>query len=428
METTKNTRMYFGRPGNFYGFITFVVMIALTAYQIIMSYLVLKQEKDDFAKLLIFFVSYMFIEWIYFIVVGVIKNRQISLEIIAFALSSISLFITASINPSSALTQFASIVLGLFVFIFMIEFMKDTTRTSFMRMPMALAALGLLAITILLASYKNGAKNWIYIGGVSIQPSEFAKIAFVYVGAATLDKLQSTRSLTMYVLFAVACVGLLGLMSDFGAALIYFATFIIMAFMRSGDFRTIIMVCAAALIGGIIILTMRPYILTRFKTYRHIWEYIDEGGFQQTRSLIYAASGGFFGVGIGNGYLRDVFAASEDLVFCLVCEELGMLTGFLVLITIALMALGTAYNARYSRSSFFTIASCAAAGMIIVQTSLNVFGVTDFIPMTGVTLPFISQGGSSMISCWGLLAFIKAADARTYGLSLSHTKERRQLR
>ena len=98
------------------------------------------------------------------------------------------------------------------------------------------------------------------------------------------------------------------------------------------------------------------------------------------------------------------------------------------MITIALMALGTAYNARYSRSSFFTIASCAAAGMIIVQTSLNVFGVTDFIPMTGVTLPFISQGGSSMISCWGLLAFIKAADARTYGLSLSHTKERRQLR
>lgn len=406
--------MYFGKPGSLYGLMTLIAMLLLTAFQSVMGYRVLTDRNDYFLKLLIFFAVFIIAEWAYFFFFGIAKNRHISLEIIAFGLSSVSLLLTASISPGAAETQFASILIGLIAFIVMVDYMKNTTRTSVLRMPMAVAAVGLLAFTLLFASYTNGAKNWIFVAGVSIQPSEFVKLAFIYVGAATLDKLQSTRSLTLYVIFAVGCVGLLGLMSDFGAALIFFFTFIIIAFLRSGDFRTIFLVCAGALIAVIVVLMLKSYILTRFHTYRHIWDDPNGGGYQQTRSLIYAASGGLFGVGIGNGYLRDVFAASEDLVFCLVCEELGILTGFLILFIYVLMTLGAAFNARYARSSFFTIASCAAATMMLFQSALHVFGITDFLPLTGVTLPFISQGGSSMICSWGLLAFIKAADSRSY--------------
>ncbi len=380
-----------------------------------MSYCVLKEAGEYFSELLIYFAAYIIAEWIYYFIFAIVQNRHISLEMIAFALSSISLFVTASVSPSKTQTQFVAIFIGLALFIAMVLFMRSTTRTSAMRMPMAIAAIALLLFTLIFASYTNGAKNWIYIGPISIQPSEFVKLAFIYVGAATLDKLQSSRSLTAYVFFSVGCVGLLGLMSDFGTALIYFTTFLLIAFLRSGDVRTIILVCTAAIIGVILILTMKSYILNRFASYRHIWEHMyDSGGYQQTRTLIYAASGGFFGVGIGNGYLREVFAASEDLIFGLVCEELGMLTGFLIVFCLVLLSFSTAYNAKFARSTFFTISACAAAGMIIVQTALNVFGVTDFLPLTGVTLPFVSRGGSSMICSWGLLAFIKAADSRTY--------------
>ena len=424
METTKNKKLYFGRPGSMYGLISLIIMLFLTIYQVIMSYCVLSQDNENFSELLLYFAAYIIAEWVYYFIFAIVQNRHISLEMIAFALSSISLFVTASVSPGKTQTQFVAIFIGLALYISMVQYMKSTTRTGAIRIPMAIAAIGLLAFTLVFASYTNGAKNWIYIGPISIQPSEFVKLAFIYVGAATLDKIQSTKSLTAYVFFSVGCVGLLGLMSDFGTALIYFATFILIAFLRSGDIRTIVLVCTAAVIGAILILTLKSYILNRFASYRHIWEHMyDSGGYQQTRTLIYSASGGFFGVGIGNGHLRDIFAATEDLIFGLVCEELGMLTGFLIVITLILLAFAASYNAKFSRSSFFTIAACASAGMIIIQTALNVFGVTDFLPLTGVTLPFVSRGGSSMICSWGLLAFIKAADSRSYP-QLSKTGKR----
>lgn len=427
METTKNTKLYFGRPGSMYGLLSLLVMLFLTIYQVIMSYIVLSKDSENFTELLIYFAVYIIAEWIYYFIFAVIQNRHISLEMIGFALSSVSLYVTASVSPSKTQTQFFATFIGLVIFLIMVFYMRSTTRTSALRIPMAIAALGLLAFTLVFASYTNGAKNWIYLGPISIQPSEFVKLAFIYVGAAPLDKIQSSKSLTAYVLFAVSCVGLLGLMSDFGTALIYFATFIIIAFLRSGDIRTIVMICTAAVIGAIIILTMKSYILTRFASYRHIWEHMyDSGGYQQTRTLIYSASGGFFGVGLGNGHLRDVFAATEDLIFGLLCEELGMLTAFLIVVALAGLAVAAVYNAKFARSSFFTIAASAAAGMIIVQTALNVFGVTDFLPLTGVTLPFVSRGGSSMICSWGLLAFIKAADSRSYPQSAKTKTEGRR--
>lgn len=415
METTKNKKLYFGRPGSMYGLLSLLVMLFLTIYQVVMSYGILSRDSKNFSEFLIYFAAFIIAEWVYYFIFAIVQNKHISLEMIGFALSSVSLFVTASVSPSKTQTQFIAIFAGLALFISMVLYMRSTTRTGALRMPMALIAIALLGLTLLLASYKNGAKNWIYIGSVSIQPSEFVKLAFIYVGAATLDKLQSTRSLTWYVFFSVGCVGLLGLMSDFGTALIYFATFLLIAFLRSGDIRTLVLVCTAAVIGVIIILTMKSYILNRFMSYRHIWEHMyDSGGYQQTRVLIYSASGGLFGVGLGNGHLRDIFAATEDLIFGLLCEELGMLTAFIIVFTLIILAFASAYNAKYARSSFFTIAACASAGMIIVQTALNVFGVTDFLPLTGVTLPFVSRGGSSMICSWGLLAFIKAADSRSY--------------
>ena len=148
--------------------------------------------------------------------------------------------------------------------------------------------------------------------------------------------------------------------------------------------------------------------------YRHVWEHVDTSGYQQVRTLIYAVSGGLQGLGIGNGRLRYVAASTTDLIFGMICEELGIIIAFAVVATFAVIAVYAVRCARTAPSSFYAIAACAAAALLLFQTSLNIFGITDLLPLTGVTLPFVSQGGSSMICSWALFAFIKAADIRTY--------------
>ena len=121
-----------------------------------------------------------------------------------------------------------------------------------------------------------------------------------------------------------------------------------------------------------------------------------------------------FGLGIGKGELRNVVFAETDLAFGMICEEWGMIVALTIVITYAFILLYAIKVARNTRSAFYAIAACAAAGLLLFQTSLNIFGVTDILPFTGVTLPFISRGGSSIISSWGMLALIKSADIRTY--------------
>jgi cell division protein FtsW (lipid II flippase) len=205
-------------------------------------------------------------------------------------------------------------------------------------------------------------------------------------------------------------------MKDFGTACIFFITFLVISFMRSGSLRTLILSCSTAVIGVFLILTFKPYIKDRFAVWGHVWEQMNELGYQQTRVLTYSASGGLLGVGAGNGYLKNIFAATGDLIFGMICEEFGLI----IAVTVALILAGFAFFAHsqsnISRSTFYSISSCAAATMLVFQAALHIFGITDILPLTGVTLPFVSHGGSSMISSFALLAFIKAADERTYAL------------
>ena len=367
------------------------------------------------SKLFVIYAGFIILEWGYFIIASTFFGQNnFEIEIIGFLFSGIGLTNVATVDDDYALKQIVAILLGLFVFIAMLVVLRRTDIVMKLRMPVAVAAVGLLVANLALAQYTNGALNWITIGGISVQPSEFVKLAFIFVGAASLDKLQNARSLTKYLIFSFGCVGALFLMKDFGTALIFFFTFIIIAFMRSGDVRTIAIVCVAALLGALMIVYFKPHVAARFRAYRHIWELINEEGMQQTRTLIYSASGGLFGLGIGKGELRNVVFASTDLAFGMICEEWGMIIAFTIVITYAFLLLYAIKVARNTRSAFYAIAACAAAGLILFQTSLNIFGVTDILPFTGVTLPFISRGGSSVISSWGMLAFIKSADIRTY--------------
>ncbi|MBQ1544197.1 MAG: FtsW/RodA/SpoVE family cell cycle protein [Clostridia bacterium] len=391
-------------------------MLLITAFQLISFAQVIFTDEGINMTVAIVFGIFLLLEWVYSIASTLILRRSSpALEYIAFFLTGINLAITASASERALLVQFIAMMAGFVVFIALLWMIANVDRAEKFRMPMGVFAIAFLIFGLIFARNTNGAYNWVEIGGFSFQASEIVKIMFIFVGAATLEKIQNSRNIWQYVGFSVACVGLLFLMRDLGTALIFFFTFVVLAFMRSGDVRTILFVILAVGMGAVLlVLVKKDYVMSRFDTYRHVWETPYDAGMQQTRAMVYSVSGGMLGMGIGKGKLRSVFAALEDLVFGVVCEEWGMIIGLIVGLCYIVIFVHSIRNAKGSRSAFYSIASCAAGSLLLFQAALNIFGVTDFLPLTGVTLPFVSRGGSSTISCFGLLAFIKAADNRTW--------------
>lgn len=378
-------------------------------------------ENLDIAPIAAVYVVFM---WLFFIVTRVcLKRVTFELESLALFLSSIGILLSASHNTKTGWVQLITAIMGVVGFCLLLKFIEIPDRVMKWRLIITIGAVAILALNLVLGKVTNGAANWIVIGPISVQPSEFVKIAYIFVGASTLDVLLTKKNLTEFIIFTAICIGALFIMSDLGTAVIFFVTFLVIAFMRSGDIKTVILAISAAVFGAMLVLTARPYIADRFAIWGNVWLDPDDKGYQQVRTLIYSASGGLFGTGAGTGGLQNIFASESDLVFGLVCEEMGFIIAILIAVSLAGLVLYARAVTTRSRSSFYSIAACSAAALLVFQAALNIFGSTDILPLTGVTLPFISAGGSSMMSCWCLLAFIKAADERTYAIKRKNLKK-----
>ena len=333
-------------------------------------------------------------------------------EILAFFLCSLCLAVTASSRPESIHKQLMAILIGMAFFIVLSWYLRDLKRVVKLRHAVAVLTCILLCASLVFGTITNGAQNWIHVMGMSIQPSELAKVCFIFAGAASLERLFKKRNFWGFMGLSFFCFGALALMSDFGTCAIFFVTFLVIAFLRSGDFATLSLICCSAIAGLVLLLKFKPYIAARFSIWGHAWDDVSGAGYQQVRTMSAAASGGMIGVGSGEGWLHKIAAANTDLVFGMICEEWGLIIGLLAILGIASLSIFTFRVVRSGRSSYYVIASCAAVSMLVFQTMLNVFGSLDMFPLTGVTFPFVSCGGSSMLASWGLLAFVKAADTR----------------
>ena len=393
----------------------FALLMVLSVFQLLSGTAAAGGTGTFEVKVLLCTLALIVLEWLYVSVFYfAMHRRNFELEFIAFFLSGVGITVIGSIKPDDAFKQLLMLIAGVIGFIVLVFLMGDVDLCMRLRLPVAVAAILLLIVNIAIAKVTHGARNWITIFGVTFQPSEFVKVAFIFVGAATLEKIQTSKNLYAFIAFSLVCVGALIVIKDFGTALIFFVTFLIIAFMNSGDIKTIFLALASAAMGGFIVIKYKSYVTARFSVYRHVWEHYNDSGYQQTRVLGGLASGGLLGLGIGAGTTRGVWARTTDLIFGVICEEWGFLLGLLLVLSFVAIAVSALVNSIAARSTFYSIAAVAAAGLLLFQTALNIFGITDVLPLTGVTLPFVSQGGSSMISCWAVLAFIKASDVRTY--------------
>ncbi|MCB6993014.1 FtsW/RodA/SpoVE family cell cycle protein [bacterium 210820-DFI.6.37] len=349
--------------------------------------------------------------WIYFILLRSFRRVAFEMETIAFFLSTLSIAATA-VHTGGVIKQLICIIMGVVLFFLLCWFLRDLNRSKEIRMLILGVAVALMLANLLFGAAAGGATNWIKLGGMSVQPSELVKIAFIIAGSATLDELYEKKNLTVFMIFSAFCMGCLALMNDFGTAAIFFVTFLVIAFLRSGDFSRLILIVGGVALAGMLVLTLKPHVKARFAVWGHVWEDPTGSGYQQSRTMTAISSGGLPGVGAGNGWFHTTAASDTDLVFGLLAEEWGLIIAVLAVICIVTLGIFAVRSIIAGRSAYYSIAACAATSLFIFQTILNVFGSVDLLPLTGVTFPFVSSGGTSMIVSWGLLAFLKAADTR----------------
>ena len=388
-------------------------LLLLSLFQAFMMLQYSFSAKDEYVILTaLSFFAVMLLQWICYLIMRTFGRTGFEVETLAFFLSTLGLSIVATSVPSDLDKTVLLLIAGVILYFVLGWWLRDLRRVKAMRWAATIAAIGLLALNLVLSEAIYGAKNWIEIGGITVQPSELVKVLYIYAGAASLERLFARRNLILFIGFSAVCVMALALMGDYGTAMIFFGTFLVIAFMRSGSLATVFLALGGAGMAGFLVFTIKPYIAQRFSTWGNVWADPFGAGYQQTRTLAAAASGGLFGHGAGKGWLQSIVFSNTDMVFGIVCEELGLIIAILAVLTIISLAFFAVRSAAHGRSTYYVIAACSAASLMIIQMSLNVFGSLDILPFTGVTFPFISKGGTSLLSCWMMLAFIKAADTR----------------
>ncbi|HIR30466.1 MAG TPA: FtsW/RodA/SpoVE family cell cycle protein [Candidatus Faecousia faecavium] len=395
------------------GWDTVTNLMLLTILQCVMLLgFLLNSQQSDFVNVLQGFLGIVLCQWILYIFYCLIQRKSFEVETIAFFLCTMGMAAISTVKPGETVKQLLAMIMGVVLFLIIGWSLRDLERAKVVRYLATIAGVGFLVVTLVFGTEYYGAKNWLIIGSMSLQPSELSKVCFVFAGASTMDRIMTKRNLILFIVYSVIICGLLALMNDFGTALIFFCAFLVIAYLRSGSVGTVALAITALGFAGVIGLKIAPHALQRFATWRHIWEDPLVSGYQQTRALMCISSGGLLGLGPENGLLQYVFAADSDIVFATISEEWGLLTAMMTVLCIVALGFFPIRTARVARSSFYSIGACTAASVLVIQTVLNCLGTLDILPFTGVTFPFVSNGGTSMIGAWGLLAFVKAADTR----------------
>lgn len=275
------------------------------------------------------------------------------------------------------------------------------SRTGFLRKLTWLYSLsGVLALSLVLVmgELTHGSKISFSISGISFQPSEFVKIIFVFFMAGALWENSSFRQVCLTALIGATHVIILVVSKDLGSALIFFVTYVFMVFIATKNSWYLL----AGMVGGVAASILAYYLFDHVKirvlAWQDPWAYIDKQGFQITQSLFAIGSGSWLGMGLFGGTPSDIPFVEADFIFSAICEELGVIFGIcLILICISSFAM-MMYLAVRLKDRFYHLVAAGLGIMYIFQIFLTIGGGIKFIPLTGVTLPFVSYGGSSVMS------------------------------
>ncbi len=318
-------------------------------------------------------------------------------------LCALGILVLYDTNPGYAYSQAVYYFAGLLAMVVCIYLVRLVRSFRCLIWPMMLAALILLVLPLLVGKETYGARNWFYMGGISVQPSEIVKLVLVIV----LARFMADRRMLPWLGFSVACLGVLMLQKDLGTALLYFFVTLLLFYASTGNLA----LTGFGLMGGagaaVMGYRMFAHVKRRVAIWLNPWSDYDNAGYQIIHSLMAIASGGLFGVGLGLGSPRTIPVYHTDFIFSVICEQFGLIFGCCVLLMYVALIWRGAAVAMAARTSFHGLLAMGITLLLGLQTFVIIGGVLKLIPLTGVTMPLVSYGGTSLISTLCLLGMLQ---------------------
>lgn len=315
-------------------------------------------------------------------------------------LLGIGLLMLTRLSMSHAVKHFVFAVLAFSACTVIPLVLRGIKKLESLRWIYTALGLGLLFVVLIMGSSIFGAKNWLTIHNITFQPSEFVKLLFVLSMAALLVRKTENKYKNLLLVSVVAAlhVGMLALSNDFGGALIFFAVYLLMLFVVSADLLFPIAACLAGCAAAVLAYQYSGHIRERVLAWQDPFSCIEKEGYQIAQSLFAIGSGDWFGTGLYDGMPKTIPVVKSDFIFSALAEELGIIFAALILCVYINCIIWMLLLALERKEPFYFAVSTGAAALFGVQLFLNVGGVIKLIPSTGVTLSFISYGGSSLIS------------------------------
>ena len=321
---------------------------------------------------------------------------------------SIGLVMISRINHGKAQKQLL-ISLGGMLFLLLFPLLRDRfdslRKGTYFYGVMGIAA---LAGVLLLGAITNGSKITFTIAGLTFQPSEFVKILFLLFMASALCEENNTQHLIFLTLAALVHVGILVVSRDLGSALIFFVIYLVLLFLSTGKWEILVSGILFGVITAILCYFMFAHVRVRVQVFLDPWSSIDGSGFQITQALFAISFGGLFGAGLMQGMPSSIPFVESDFIFAAIIEEMGIIFGIcLILLCLNIFTDFLLLAGSYS-NKFYRLYTFGTAVAFIFQAFLTIGGEVKFIPLTGVTLPLVSYGGSSVLATFIMFGIIGA--------------------
>ena len=340
----------------------------------------------------------------------------------AMLLASLGLIMIGRLKPALFLTQMRWLLLGLIVYLFLVFLGERVLRLLSYPYLLGVFCLLLLCSALFFGTEIGGSRNWIVFGPFAVQPSEFGKIVIIMFLAAYLTehrevltlprhrllwlKLPVLRFIAPLLLIWGIAILMFVVQRDLGSALLFFGIAVSMTYMATGRKSYVALAFAFFLGAAALSYSFFSHVRVRFNIWLDPWSDPSGSAYQVVQSLFALGSGGVWGAGFAHGHPNLIPEVHTDFIFAAIAEELGLLGSLGVMLVFALFFYRAIRIALACREETRMLLAAGIAVVFLLQTFIIIAGVTKFLPLTGITLPFVSYGGSSMIASFMLLGIL----------------------